>query len=80
MAPVSDRTLTVKQTEGQAIPDLLTIGEAARHLEVNPHYVKGLVQGMRIKTQKSGRVTLITSRDFRKLMKEVKGGTPETAH
>src|ERR1700685_2551910 len=69
----SDRRLTDETTEeGQVIADLITIGEAARCLEVNPHYVKGLVHGMRIKTQKSGRVTLITPRDFRRLVREIK--------
>jgi hypothetical protein len=69
-----DRQTTDSQEEGQAIPDLITIGEAARHLEVNPHYVKGLIQGLRIKTHKNGRVTMITPKDFFKLVKEVKGG------
>ncbi len=52
-------------------PDVMTIHEAARRLERNPHYVRGLVEGLGIRVQAAGRMRLLTLKDFKRLEKVV---------
>lgn len=49
----------------------MTIGEVARNVVCNPHYVKGLVHGLKIETYRSGRSTLINRADFKKIEEEI---------
>lgn len=53
------------------VDDAMTIREAARRLQRNPHYVKGLVQGLGIKVKTAGRMRLLTQTDFERLEEEI---------
>lgn len=49
----------------------MSIREASQQLGCNPHYVKGLAQGLGIRMKRAGRTFILSEKDVARLRAEV---------